>query len=76
MRACGDPVWLPDLNKRKALQVEQQYEDDWTAQIEITAERYWLQGMDLGYSKRRAIVEHAQQEAQLQGYVRAAARGA
>ena len=56
--------------------MEQQHEDDWTAQIEITAERYWLQGMDLGYSKRRAMVEHAQQEAQMQGYVRAAARGA
>ena len=30
--------------------------------IELAAERYWLDGMDLGYAKRRAQVEASKRE--------------
>lgn len=37
--------------------MEQEHDDKLTERMETAAEHYWLQGMDLGYAKRRAHVE-------------------
>ena len=42
--------------------MEQQHDDEKFDRIDKAAERYWLQGMDLGYAKRRARVEATRQE--------------
>lgn len=44
------------------LKVEQQQDDDRFEHVDRAAERYWLQGMDLGYAKRRALVEATREE--------------
>jgi hypothetical protein len=38
-----------------------QHEAEQAERIELAAERYWLEGMDLRYSKRRAQIEFEQQ---------------
>ena len=42
--------------------MEQQHDDEKFERIDKAAERYWLQGMDLRYAKRRALVEATRQE--------------
>ena len=42
--------------------MEQQQDNENFERIDKAAERYWLQGMDLGYAKRRAQVEAAREE--------------
>ena len=54
--------------------MEQTHDSDFAADIEHSTERYWLTGMDLDNAKRRALIEHSQQEAEFQGRLRAAAR--
>ncbi|MGX7951430.1 hypothetical protein ACWPM1_02580 [Tsuneonella sp. HG249] len=50
--------------------MQNQHED----RIELAIERYWLEGMELGNARQRAIIEHSRQEALLQGRLREAAR--
>ena len=38
--------------------MDQLHDEESFARVDIEAERYWLRGMDLGYAKRRALVEH------------------
>lgn len=48
---------LIESSESEDLLVAQEYEEMLAERVETAAELYWLQGMDLGYAKRRALVE-------------------
>jgi len=64
----------PDGATERLPRVERTHTLEHAEAVERTAEQYWLTGMDLGYAKRRALVEHSRQEAAQMGQLRAEAR--